>query len=105
MNGMDKNKEDRLVSDLVSLNLDSKKIKAPNWHESWQDSKNGISRHIGIETFIPIGQLDDGPHVLKVGIKKNIREKLSKHVSEWQKERLEGIEILFIKDTDVSIEN
>ena len=66
MDGLDKKKEDRLVSDIASVSIDSVEMEGIQWHESWKDSQNGISRHIGIESFISIEHLNDGPHVVKI---------------------------------------
>ena len=106
MDGLDKKKEDRLLSDLANVSIDSIEIKGVQWHESWRESQNGISRHVGIESFIPIGHLKDGGHILKVSIDPVLAKQIEKNaeLTEWDKERLkEGLEILFIKDTQLSI--
>jgi hypothetical protein len=106
LNGLDKKKEDRLLSDLASVSIDSVDIKEIQWHESWRDSENGISRHVGIESFIPIGHLKDGVHILKISIDPILIKQIEKNaeLSDWEKERLhKGLEILFIKDTQLSI--
>lgn len=105
LNGLDKKKEARLLSDISSVSIDSVDINGIQWHESWRDSENGISRHVGIECFIPIGYLNDGPHILKIFIDPILQKQIEKNVelTEWDKERFEGLEILFIKDTELSI--
>lgn len=106
LDGLDKKKEDRLFSDLASVSIDSIEIKDVQWHESWRDSQNGISRHIGIESFIPIGHLKDGGHILQVYINPVLAKEIEKNVelTDWYKESLKrGVEILFIKDTQLSI--
>jgi hypothetical protein len=107
MNGLDKKKEDRLVSDIASVSIDSVEVKDIQWHESWKDSQNGISRHIGIESFIPIEHLKDGPHVLKIYVDPIMAKQIEKNIelSPWEKERLEGIDILFVKDTQVTLDS
>lgn len=105
MEGIDKKKEDRLFSDLPSISLNNVLIDSLQWHESWRDSENGIARHIGIESFVSIGHLKDGQHKLKVSIRPSVIKNLEKKgkISAWERKRLEGLEILFIKDTQVSI--
>ena len=106
MEGIDKKKEDRLFSDLPSISLNNVRLDSLQWHESWRDSENGIARHIGIESFISIGHLEDGQHIIKVSIQPEIINNLVKkgEISAWERKRLEGVEILFVKDTQVSIE-
>lgn len=105
MEGIDKKKEDRLFSDLPSISLNNVLIDSLQWHESWRDSENGIARDIGIESFVSIGHLKDGQHKLKVSIRSSVIKNLEKKgkISAWERKRLEGLEILFIKDTQVSI--
>jgi len=106
LDGLDKKKENRLLSDIASVSIDSVEINGIEWHESWRDSQNGISRHVGIESFIPIGRLNDGPHILKIYTDPVLIKQIEKNVglTHWDKERLkEGLEILFIKDTQLSI--
>ena len=106
LDGLDKKKENRLLSDIASVSIDSVEINGIEWHESWRDSKNGISRHVGIESFIPIGRLNDGPHILKIYTDPVLIKQIEKNAEliNWAKERLkEGLEILFIKDTQLSI--
>ena len=106
MEGIDKKKEDRLFSDLPIVSLNDVTIDSIQWHESWRDSENGIARHIGIESFISIGHLEDGQHIIKISIQPEVIKNLEKkgEISAWERKRLEGVEILFVKDTQVSIE-
>ena len=105
MEGIDKKKEDRLFSDLPSISLNNVPLDSLQWHESWRDSENGIARHIGIESFISIGHLEDGQHIIKISIQPEVIKNLEKKgLSAWERKRLEGVEILFVKDTQVSIE-
>ena len=106
LNGLGKEKQNILVSDIASVSIDSVETREIQWHASWKDSQNGISRHIGIESFIPIGHLEDGPHILKVYTDPSLAKKIEQNIelSDFDRERLSGLEILFIKDTKVSIE-
>jgi hypothetical protein len=106
LNGLGKEKQNILVSDIASVSIDSVETREIQWHASWKDSQNGISRHIGIESFIPIGHLEDGPHILKVYTDPSLAKKIEQNIelSDFDRERLSGLEILFIKDTEVSIE-
>jgi hypothetical protein len=106
LDGLDKKLENRLLSDIASFSIDSVEINGIQWHESWQESKNGISRHIGIECFIPIGHLNDGIHILKIYTDPILQKQIEKNVelTKWDKEKFnKGLEILFIKDTQLSI--
>jgi len=106
LNGLGKEKQNILVSDIASISIDSVETREIQWHASWKDSQNGTSRHIGIESFIPIGHLEDGPHILKVYTDPSLAKKIEQNIelSDFDRERLSGLEILFIKDTKVSIE-
>lgn len=106
LNGLGKEKQNILVSDIASISIDSVETREIQWHASWKDSQNGTSRHIGIESFIPIGHLEDGPHILKVYTDPSLAKKIEQNIelSDFDRERLSGLEILFIKDTEVSIE-
>jgi len=108
LDGLDEPKENRLLSKIVSISIDSIPSKGVQWHESYYESENGISRNIGIECFISIGHLNDGPHTLKVYTNPIAVEQIEKNVelTPWAEIRLKrGLDILFIKDTELSIES
>ena len=108
LDGLDEPKENRLLSKIVSISIDSIPSKGVQWHESYYESENGISRNIGIECFISIGHLNDGPHTLKIYTNPIAVEQIEKNVelTPWAEIRLKrGLDILFIKDTELSIES
>ena len=108
LDGLDETKENRLLSDIASISIDSIPLKNIQWHKSYNESQNGISRNIGIECFVSIGHLKDGPHTLKVYTNPIAVEQIEKNMelTPWSKRRLKrGLDILFIKDTELSIES
>ena len=83
-------------------------MKDIQWHESYNESQNGISRNIGIECFVSIEHLKDGPHTQKIYTDPIAMEQIEKNMelTPWSKRRLKrDLEILFIKDTELTIES
>ena len=107
LDGLDETKENRLLTDIASISIDSITMNDIQWHKSYKESKNGISRNIGIECFVSIGHLKDGPHTLKIYTDPDVVQQIEKniYINQWDKERLNGIDILFIKDTELTVDS
>jgi hypothetical protein len=95
-----KKKEDRKLTQLYSISIDDSLYTDLSWNNQWDNSINDI----GISCFVPIGNLADGPHTLTIHLNSyfiSIVEKI--HNNRTIEEYIEGMKIVFVKDTKVDI--